>query len=146
MFMLIRWLKIVYHMMCPHYQERKNTVSWLMITEALPHTLSPASSNNISVGNHGFFLLLSAPRTSPPRACLRLEATVSLQHASLPSQHRSPGGMALIQTQRPKLTCPMPQKWQSGRIKIGTRDLGSRDQGSFHYSLWTPLLVGRRGL
>lgn len=66
--------------------------------------------HNISVGNHGFFLLLSAPRTSPPRACLRLEATVSLQHASLPSQHRSPGGMALIQTQRPKLTCPMPQK------------------------------------
>lgn len=51
---------------------------------------------DILVGNHSFFLLLSAPCTSPPWSCLWWDATARSQHAhSSPAQHCSPAGMVL---------------------------------------------------
>lgn len=53
----------------------------------------------------------------------------------------------LLASYRPRDLTHLPSitKLQSSRIRTGTQDLGSQVQGSLHYILWIPLLVGRRG-
>lgn len=79
---------------------------------------------DILVGNHSFFLLLSAPCTSPPWSCLWWDATARSQHAhSSPAQHCSPAGMVLniLKIQRGLSHLPNVPKATKCRDHAGTR-------------------------
>lgn len=110
-------------MTCSHYQEREKHC---ILTDDYKSFACTVPPQDLSVGNHSFFLLLSPPGF-PHKSSLWLEAVLDCS----------------VQTQRGLSHLPLLGKLQSGRIKTGTWDL--RSQGSLHSILWTAVLVGKTG-